>query len=187
MNPSGRLAPRIVITGGPFSGKSTLVQALGERGYTTVPEAAILVIQELTQEHGLEGQAIWRASNPEAFQDLIVAKQLELEAALDDPDPVFLDRGRLDGIAYCRIYGSAVPPALEQACQTLPYTHVILLDTLSRYERRTQSGRTSNRERSLLIRDALRDVYTEHGLAPIEIPELPLEGRIAAVLAALRI
>jgi predicted ATPase len=180
-------APRVVITGGPFSGKSTLVQALGARGYQTVPEAAILVIEELTASHGLEGQAAWRASNPQEFQARIVAKQLALEAACEGSEPIFHDRGRLDGVAYCRIYGSAVPADLEAACQELPYTSVILLDTLSRFERRSQSGRTSNRERSLAIRDALRDVYTERGLRPIELPEMPLEARIEATLASLRL
>lgn len=185
-----KTAPRIVITGGPFSGKTTLVNALAERGFQTVPEAAIVVIEELKAEHGLEGQAAWRAQHPEEFQERIVGKQLELEGAADQEggsEPVFLDRGRLDGVAYCRIYDSAVPAPLAAACADLPYSRVILLDTLSRFERRSQSGRTSNRERSLAIRDALRDVYTEHGLAPIEIPELPLEARVDATLAALRI
>jgi len=190
MEPAHKSAPRVVITGGPFSGKTTLVEALAERGFHTVPEAAILVIEELKAEHGVEGQAEWRAAHPEEFQALIVAKQLELEAAADragGDEPVFFDRGRLDGVAYCRIYGSAVPVPLEQACQSLPYTRVLLLDTLSRFERRSQSGRTSNRERSLAIKDALRDVYTEHGLKPIELPEMSLEARLEATLAALRI
>lgn len=176
---------RIVITGGPYSGKTSLVRALAARGYATIPEAAISVIEDLTQELGLEGQATWRATHLAEFQELIIQKQLKLELRAHPAGPVFLDRGRLDGVAYCHVYGSEVPTSLAFACSDLPYDKVFLLDTLQRFEGRTGSGRTSDRERSLAIRDALRDVYTARGLAPIEVPEMPLVERVDFVLANL--
>ena len=42
----------IVITGGPCSGKTTIIQALAEAGHTTVPEAAT----ELIEAPALENQ-----------------------------------------------------------------------------------------------------------------------------------
>ena len=176
---------RYVITGGPFSGKTSLVRALAARGYATIPEAAISVIEDLTNELGLEGQAAWRAANPGAFQERIIQKQLVFESRAHPAGPVFLDRGRLDGVAYCRVYGSEIPAALAFACSELPYDKVFLLDTLHAFERRHGSGRTSDRERSLVIRNALRAEYTARGLTPIEVPELPLVERVDFVLAEL--
>ena len=48
---------RVVVTGGPGSGKTTLVEALAARVYATVPEAGIQVIEALNREPGLE--AVW--------------------------------------------------------------------------------------------------------------------------------
>ena len=173
---------RYVITGGPFSGKTSLVRALAARGFATIPEAAIEVIEDLTRELGLDGQAAWRAEHREEFQERIIQKQLLLEEREHAAGPLFLDRGRLDGVAYCHVYQSEVPTSLAFACSNLPYDKVFLLDTLTAFEGRAKSGRTSDRKRSLAIRDALFDVYTERGLDPIEVPEMPLVERVDFVL-----
>ncbi len=181
-------ARRVVITGGPFSGKTTVVEALAARGYRTVPEAAIEVIEDLTRAHGLEGQAAWRSANRAAFQVLILEKQVALEeaaAAAAGEGPVFLDRGRLDGVAYCRVFGAAVPPEVEAGCRDLPYDRVFLLDTLADFDDRAATGRTSDRARSLKIRDELRRTYAERGLEPVFVPERPVAERVEAILAAL--
>jgi len=150
-----------------------------------VPEAAIEVIEDMTRELGLDGQATWRAAHREEFQERIIHKQLALEAREHTAGPVFLDRGRLDGVAYCHVYHSEVPTSLAFACSELPYDKVFLLDTLSAFEGRTSSGRTSDRTRSLAIRDALRQIYTDRGLEPIEVPEMPLIERVEWVLCHL--
>ena len=41
----------IVITGGPCSGKTTIIQALARTGYTTVPEAATELIEDPALEN----------------------------------------------------------------------------------------------------------------------------------------
>ena len=182
-------SPRVVITGGPCSGKTTVVEALAGLGYRTVPEAAIEVIADLTRDLGLEGQAKWRSEHREAFQVLIIEKQAALEAAAaSDPDgdrALFLDRGRLDGLAYCRVFDAPVPPEVEEGCRDLPYDRVFLLDTLTDFDGRAATGRTSDRERSLKIRDELRRTYAERGLEPVCLPEASVEGRIERILADL--
>jgi len=178
---------RVVITGGPCSGKTTVIEALAERGFRTVPEAAIEVIAELSERMGVEGQAQWRSENREAFQVMIIEKQAALEeaAAGAASGDVFHDRGRLDGLAYCRVFGAPVPPEVEAGCQDLPYDRVFLLDTLSSFDDRKATGRTSDRERSLEIRDELGRTYAERGLEPVFVPETSVEERITLILAEL--
>ena len=186
MSPASTQTSRIVITGGPCSGKTTLVRALAARGFPTIPEAAISVIEEKTRELGLEGQAAWRAANREAFQECIIEKQLQLESRELPEGPVFLDRGRLDGVAYCRVHGSAVPASLARACEELPYELIFVLDTLSTFDARRGTGRTSDRRRSLAIRRALIAVYREAGYEPIPVPEMPIGQRVEFLLSRLR-
>jgi predicted ATPase len=179
-------APRVVITGGPCSGKTTVVEALAARGYQTVPEAAIEVIAELSERLGVEGQARWRSEHREAFQVLIIDKQAQLEAAAaGHGGPLFHDRGRLDGVAYCRVFDAPIPPEVEAGCAELPYDRVFLLDTLADFHGRAATGRTSDRERSLRIRDELERTYAARDLAPEFVPETSVEERVALILAAL--
>lgn len=179
---------RIVITGGPCSGKTTLIEALAAKGHAIVGEAAILVIDELTAELGLEGQAAWRKENTGAFQVKIIEKQAQLEEAAVQTSKtglVFLDRGRPDGIAYCHVYDRPVPVEVEAGCRDLPYDCVFLLDTLKDFDNRADSGRTSDRTRSLLIRDHLKATYEERGFAVIPVPEMPVDERVDFVLGSL--
>ena len=179
----------VVVTGGPGSGKTTLVEALGDLGYATAPEAAIQVIAELIEEMGNEEQKAWRGRHRRAFQLRILERQLALEAELLERRPgiAFLDRSRLDGLAYCRHFGEEPPPELLQAARSCRYDRVLILDTLTDFVLRADSGRTSDREASLAIRDVLEEVYRAHGMDPIRVPELPPDERVSFVQAALEL
>ena len=176
------------LVGRSGSGKTTLIEALAKKGHAIVGEAAILVIEDLTQELGLEGQAAWRKQNTGDFQVRIIRKQATLEeqaAETAQTGLVFLDRGRPDGIAYCHVYERDVPAEVEAGCQDLPYDCVFLLDTLQEFDERKGSGRTSDRTRSLLIRDHLKSTYEERGFAVIPVPEMPVDERVDFVLGSL--
>ena len=177
----------VVITGGPYSGKTTLVNAFARLGYHTVPEAAIAVIAELTERMGLEQQKRWRHDNRAEFQSMILARQIaaEEDALRDAEGSVIFDRSRIDGLAYCRHFGAAPPDELVRAAGGIRFHHVLLLDTLQRVEVRTETGRTSDRATSLALRDQLDAVYRELGYAPVLIPEVPVRERVKLAQAAI--
>ena len=65
------------------------------------------------------------------------------------------------------------------------YDHVFLLETLSSFEDRSQSGRMSKLEDSLAIAKGIAEVYREHGHDPIAVPECSVDERVAFVLGRL--
>ena len=179
---------KIVLTGGPYSGKSTLAAKLCESGpnVALAPEAAIRVIEELNRELGPREARAWRADQPDRFQLRIAELQLQLEgrAGRSGADLIICDRGLLDGVAYCRHWGVDPPEGLLEALARTSYDRVFLLDTLTQVEPRTETGRIDDHE-SIRIRDRIREVYTEYGHAPVFVPESPMEDRLRQLLEML--
>lgn len=177
----------VVITGGPYSGKTSLLNRLAARGFRTLPEAAIRVIDALNSELGLEGQRQWRFAHPVEFQDRVARAQDEQERAIQlaTGEQLFADRGLPDSIAYCHYKGVVPPIWLTESVQSKRYTHVLLLDTLRNFDRRLGTGRTSTYEDSLKIRDQLQRTYSDLGYLVLPVPEMPIGERDEYALNAL--
>jgi predicted ATPase len=178
---------KIVLTGGPWSGKSTLAARLSERGCAVAPEAAIRVIEALREELGEAPALRWRESHAQSFQLRIALLQQELEAEAvgRGATVVVCDRGLPDGIAYLRLRGLEVPVELTAAARRVRYDQVLLLDTLRDFRPRPDTGRIDDRADSLQLRELLEAIYREHGHDPLPVPELPLEERLEHVWALL--
>ena len=91
------------ITGGPGSGKSTLINALAGRGISTMPEAGRAIIQD---QLDIGGEALpW--SDRRAFAELMLSWEMRsYRAALSLSGPVMFDRGVPDVLGYLRLSNS---------------------------------------------------------------------------------
>src|SRR5580692_6478454 len=108
----------IVITGGPGSGKSTLIDALGELDICTMPEAGRAIIQD---QVAIGGEALpW--SNRRAFAELMLSWEMRsYRAALRSSGPVFFDRAVPDVLGYLRLSELPVPSHVDRATQVFRY------------------------------------------------------------------
>ncbi|MCK6447040.1 MAG: ATP-binding protein [Planctomycetes bacterium] len=163
---------RIVLTGGPHAGKTTLIEELGRRGERVVPEAAIGVIAKLQRELGAERTTEWRRAHADEFQEHIARAQLELEAqtSVRPMERVFFDRGLFDGLAYCRLAGVAPPRTVVAASGERRYDLVVLCELVLPFQERGASGRTSDLPRARAIEAALEAVWTELGYPVWRLP-----------------
>ena len=91
-----------VLTGGPSVGKTSLLEALNQSGFQTIPEDARRIIKNQMQ---IDGDALpWR--NKQKYADLMLEAALESyseQKKLDIKSPIFFDRGHLDSICYMRM------------------------------------------------------------------------------------
>src|SRR5580704_19697438 len=103
-----------VITGGPGSGKSTLVDALAGHGLCTMPEAGRAIIED---QVAIGGNALpW--SDRQAFAELMLSWEMRsYRAALNLSGRVIFDRGIPDVAGYLRLSGLPVPTHVEKAAQ----------------------------------------------------------------------
>src|SRR5262245_29743710 len=91
-----------VITGGPGSGKSTLIEGLQSEGYARSIEAGRGIIQD---QVAIGGKALpW--SDPGAFAEMMLCWEMQsYHIARDYAGPVFFDRGVPDIVGYLRLVG----------------------------------------------------------------------------------
>ncbi len=142
-------------------------------------------IKELNIKYGVEGQIKWRLQHMTEFQYMVTRHQARQESHADkNCTRLFLDRGRHDAIAYFRYYHLPVPDDLLRLIEEAGYSQIFILDTLSSFEQRTESGRTSDRKASIRSRDLLEAVYREYGYEPVRIPELTVGERIEMILTS---
>jgi predicted ATPase len=113
-----------VISGGPGSGKTTVLTELARLGLPCVPENARLIIQEQVSSGGIALPWNDRA----AFTDLMLRRSIDSYLAYASAtQPTFFDRGIPDTLGYARLIGLRETAAIEHAIQTYRYAPVVFI------------------------------------------------------------
>jgi predicted ATPase len=114
----------VVITGGPGSGKSTLIDALALEGFSRMPEGGRAIIQD---QVAIGGQALPWADRV-AFSELMLAWDLRsYREAQALPAPIIFDRGIPDVVGYLTLCGLPVPPHVRKAAQLHRYRRQVFI------------------------------------------------------------
>lgn len=164
-----------IITGGPSSGKSTLLTYLQSAGYLIIPEVARTFIdEEIAKGKSLEEIR----SNERAFQRQIFQRKIDLEEKLPSDQLTFLERGIPDSIAYYRLTGDEVAPVIN-ASQKRKYRRVFLLEQVPFVK---DYARTENEERANIISNFLHKAYEDVGYEVTRIPLLSIPERAEILL-----
>jgi len=173
------MSTRYVLAGGPGIGKSTLIEILASRGYAIVPETARIIIEEekLKKSDALPWKDVQR------FQELVAIRQIKAERECKAP-VAFLDRGLIDGYAYCKISDVFVPKKLVEAARkkdgTPRYDKIFLPDLLPFYE--NAEYRKEDRKMQIKIHNAIGEAYKKFGYKVIPVPVLSPEKRADFIL-----
>lgn len=174
-----------VITGGPSSGKTTLVHALQEHGYRGVAEVARDILKE---EEKIADDVVTYRSTPE-FTEREFQRSVDnyLQAQQEKPDAItFFDRGIVDVIAYARYRKLPVSDYMHQAALKYRYNNTVFIAPPWRAIYATDTERSESYEEAVRIFHALAAVYREYGYALMELPNETVEKRVAFVLSAVQ-
>ena len=172
---------RYIITGGPGSGKSSLLSALVKQNYQGFEEISRVIIQE---QHAIGGDMVpWQ--NLAAFADLCY-ERMNAQLNQCDLDCIcFYDRGLPDIIAYVRKGGLKVPKKYFEKAKS--YNKTVFLapaweDIFVNDDERPESFKDA-----VEISKFLRTTYSELGFNIIELPKISIEERVAFIENILKI
>jgi len=162
---------KIVLIGGPSSGKSTLIKMLGEKGFPIIPEAA----KDLILARG--GISPNNREDYIKFQLEVVEKQVRNENQFYRGETTFLDRGIYDNLVYCNKYLGFVPTEVEKLIsEHHRYDRVFLLDRLPFVK---ENFRIENDEAEAKeLHERVVSTYENFGYNLERIPVLPREERL---------
>ena len=165
---------KYILTGGPGTGKSTLILALEQRGEHVIREAA----EDYIKIRQAQGQPEpW--TEPD-FQEKILELQLKREAKIpQEAKRAFIDRGVADGLAYTE--EEQICKKIKEAEKQAGYAKKVFLVEHLGYTQKTEVRREDHEEAKRLGQK-LEKVYKELGYETIKIPAGTVEERLEKIL-----
>lgn len=158
-----------VITGGPGSGKTSLINELNNSGYLTVPEEGRRIIKEQTES---AGEALpWK--NKSLFAALMLKSSLEAYHKILQESTgslVFFDRGIPDTIGYMELENIPISPETEQIIHANPYHINVFLLPPWRAIYETDNERKQSWQEAVNTYEIMRDIYIRYGYNIINVP-----------------
>ena len=168
-----------VLTGGPGSGKTTLIEALAAAGVVTSPEVGRAVIRE--QLAGGGDALPW--ADQRAFAELMIGREVAAhDAALAGGAITVLDRGVPDVVGFLRVSGLPVPPHIDAAARTCRYNPSVFIapywaEIFTGDAERKQAPDEAEATFAVMV-----DTYRGYGYDLIELPRAPVPERVAFIV-----
>jgi predicted ATPase len=163
-----------VITGGPGSGKTSLIDTLAAEGVRHMPEAGRAIIQD---QLDIGGTALpW--SDREAFAALMLAWEMRsYREAVGAPGPIIFDRGIPDVIGYLRLCGLPVPAFIVRAAERRRYASKVFIAPPWPEIFEQDGERKQTLAEAEATYHAMVDAYSDQGYQLITLPLAPIAER----------
>jgi len=165
-----------VITGGPGTGKTSVVNELEKKGYKFLMEAARWVSEN---DFRFKGKNILEI-NKKDFQDAIFDLQKKQISELKGDEIVFSDRGIGDTLAYYKIAGLKISDEKMELAKKFKYEKVFVLDFFNFYQK--DKLRQESKKEQEKIHNEIVKTYEGLGYSLIYVPFMSVKKRTRFIL-----
>ncbi len=181
---------RIVITGGPSTGKTAVIEALEQKGHSCLEEvirAMTLAKKAEESEIVFESNPIVSVTDPMAFNQMILnARVSQYKSTSDSSDEfVFFDRGIPDVLAYMDCFNQEYDESFEEACLTNRYDLIFLMPPWKDIHI-VDNERFESFEESLRINACLEHSYSSFGYDVQIVPKDSILNRVDFILESVK-
>jgi predicted ATPase len=173
---------RVIVTGGPGAGKTSLLDGLGGRGYRYMPDSARAIIKDRVRRG-------WSA-RPDAPQFAAAILRMDVaqyrQAPIDVP-LVFFDRAIPDALCMLNDVGLLSMAEAEQRVTHFPYCRQVFVAPPWQDIYETDRERDQTFAHAIAVHRRAAGWYAALGFELIELPRVPVDERCDFVLERLRI
>lgn len=182
---------KIVITGGPSTGKTSVIQNLEAKGFTCVHE----LIRSMTASEKNDANIgrfttnpILSVDDPATFNRQLLDGRIEQYTSSEKGhrNVIFFDRGIPDVHAYMNCFGQSYDKAFEVPAYQFRYQQVLLMPPWQDIHV-VDEERFESFEESKKIHAYLKDTYENFGYTPIIVPKGSIEQRTAFIIDFLKL
>ena len=170
---------RIILTGGPSTGKTSVIQQLKSLHYHCIDEVSREVIQQ-AQKQGIDQLFL---QDPLQFSSLLLEARIQqFEDARTVAAPqVYIDRGIPDTVAYMDYIKTAYHERFAYACQTYRYDQVFMFPIWEEIYT-PDAERYENLEQAQYIQEHIENTYADYGYEVITVPQDSIEARAQFII-----
>jgi len=174
---------KIVITGGPGTGKSTVIEELIKRNFKCMTE----ISREVTLNARKNGSEQLFLTKPLLFSELLLEGRINqyIEAEKKNEELVFFDRGIPDVHAYMNYISIDYPNTYIHKSNFYRYNYIFLMPPWEEIYI-SDNERYENFEQALAIHNHLERTYKELNYKIIEVPIGTIEARTNFILNCLK-
>lgn len=173
------LCLKYILSGGPSCGKTTVLQALQQRGFLGFEEQAREVIKtSLAQNsHALP----WKDAN--AFSNLVCQNMiLHFDQQLLHTDIAFTDRSMIDLNGYLRENSLPENEYYYNKAKSYRFAKMVFFFPIWKEIFDQDNERIEDLSKAIAITNSLRDTYLKQGYILVEMPLLSVEERVSYIL-----
>jgi predicted ATPase len=173
---------KIVITGGPGTGKSSIINYLESQGHFCLHEISRQITLE-AQQQGIEQLFL---EKPLLFSEKLLEARINqhYEAVQLSKERIFIDRGIPDVVAYMDYFGTSYPEEFIIACKNHTYDKIFLLPPWKEIYT-SDNERYESYDQALVIHENLKNSYITYGYEPIEVPKGTIVNRSSFIMNSL--
>lgn len=173
---------KIVLIGGPSTGKSSIIESLTHRKYQCMPE----ISREVTRRAKEDGIEQLFLTDPLKFSELLLKGRINQFKAANTLSSkyVFIDRGIPDVTAYMDYFGQEYPESFSEANKKYIYDKIFILPIWDEIYT-TDGERFEGIDLAKGLQKSLRKTYESLGYNLIEVPKTDINRRIDFILAHL--
>ena len=170
---------KIVITGGPGTGKSTIINELLKMNHACMPE----ISRQITLDAQKKGTVQLFLKKPLLFSELLLDGRVNqfLEADKKKNNIVFFDRGIPDVHGYMNYLGVDYPNDYIDKSNEHRYSNIFMMPPWQKIYI-TDNERYESYEQSLAIYNHLKKTYIDLDYSIVEVPTGTVNERVDFIL-----
>ncbi|WP_120513042.1 AAA family ATPase [Photobacterium salinisoli] len=169
---------RVVFTGGPGSGKTSVIKFLEQLGYSSATEVGRKVIQTQIERNGVA--LPWK--DKVAFRDAMVLEELNNYKVHGDSVLTFFDRSIIDSYGYSQLEQIAVSELLLRSCRELTYHKNVFIFPPWETIYKNDIERKQDFNEAVATYHEMVNAYKKFGYELIEVPKLSVRERAEFIL-----